>query len=270
MSGKKGDAYLRRIGRDRVTPDDLTNYHQEKHRRNEQRRQIINDIESRELTFKPRINARSQKLEAKLKASNSLRIDPSSKMRQYTGRKASEADTNIIEGPTLMLESDHPYLNNANEFSTVNIPNAVSYTIIFDERSSTEPIHDFIKFYRDDAHVEYYGVNKYFGGLASSPCNWPGVNGRPPLVIDASKFIVHFKSNGTTNDWGFLIKIIPNVKVFDNDNESVKSGNPQISYLGKTYKNSKQQDGDIYNRLYDHGMTGIVAQRDLLVSFRIY
>ena len=277
ISSKTTDKILRRIGREKITPDDLINFQNEKKRRNDERRQIIDEYESRELTFKPRINLRSQKIEAKLQQNQTLLVDPTTRTRQYSGKKSSESDLNIVEGPALMLESDHPYLHNICEYSTVQIPNAVSYTITFDERTSTEPIHDYIKFYRDDAHVEYWGNNKYCGGYGNSSCNWPGVGDRPPLVIHANKFVVHFKSNGSINDWGFLIKIVPMIRrSSDNDSDanSMKSGKPQISHLGKSYRgksdlsvDSQTAEGhDVFNRLYSQGIEKAQAQTELLVS----
>lgn len=73
-----------------------------------------------------------------------------------------------------MYTGDHPYGHNITEYHTVNIPNAISYTISFDEKTSTEPIHDFIRFYRDDTHEEFFGATKYSGGYNGSPANWPG------------------------------------------------------------------------------------------------
>jgi len=37
--------------------------------------------------------------------------------------------------------------------------------------------------------------------------NWPGYGGRAPLTIHANKFVVHFKTNGSLNDWGFKMQV---------------------------------------------------------------
>jgi len=85
----------------------------------------------------------------------------------------------------------------------------VSYSIRFTEETRTEAIYDFVKFYDNETHTEYFGSGKYSGGTNGSSCNWPGVGHRPPLIIPASKFIIHFKTNGSVNDWGFRMQIVP-------------------------------------------------------------
>jgi len=104
----------------------------------------------------------------------------------------------------------------------------------------------------------------------------PFVGDRTALTIHASKFIVHFKSNGTINDWGFRMQVVPLIK-FSNDDESeissVKSGKPQISYLGKTYgkKNDIGPDGTVnppvHDRLYQRGMDKIISNKEVMVSY---
>ena len=127
-------------------------------------------------------------------------------------------------GNPIVVESAHPYKNNTVEYTTVNIHGAISYTIQFDENTRTESIHDYVKFYVDDSHIEHYGSGKYSGGMKVNssgsygsadtggkltPCNWPGVGGRPTLVIPASRFVVCFRTNGSITDWGFKLHAIP-------------------------------------------------------------
>lgn len=104
-SAKASEKYLRRIGRTKITPDDLIKYNQEKKLRNEQRQQIINEVESRELTFKPRMNTKSLKIEAKMKDSQEIVIDPLTRVRSYRTKKTSDNTLNVIEGPVLLLQS---------------------------------------------------------------------------------------------------------------------------------------------------------------------
>jgi hypothetical protein len=85
------------MGRGKATPEDFFQYHQEKLKRNDQRKQIIDEIESRELTFKPQSNSRSQKLQERMALKNSVVTDPQSRVtvevrRQYTGRESTNAD----------------------------------------------------------------------------------------------------------------------------------------------------------------------------------
>jgi hypothetical protein len=94
---KMSEKYLSRMGRGKATPEDFFQYHQEKLKRNDQRKQIIDEIESRELTFKPQSNSRSQKLQERMALKNSVVTDPQSRVtvevrRQYTGRESTNAD----------------------------------------------------------------------------------------------------------------------------------------------------------------------------------
>lgn len=52
------------------------------------------------------------------------------------------------------------------------------------------------------AHTHQGPQKRLSGGSGSE---WPGANGRPPLTIPASRFIVHFHSDATTQDWGFRL-----------------------------------------------------------------
>lgn len=122
----------------------------------------------------------------------------------------------------LIIESEHPYRNNTSEYTTVHVPGAVSYMIYFDEKTSTKPIFDYIKFYDDDTHTRFYGDGKYSGGFNNSSHNWPGVNGKPGLHIPASRFIIYFKTSGSNNDWGFAMHIIPTLLITNNDPNSGK------------------------------------------------
>jgi DNA-binding transcriptional regulator of glucitol operon len=58
---KKSDVYLKKMGRFAPrTPDDLLRYKDEKIRRNIQRKQIVEEVESKELTFKPQLPLKSE------------------------------------------------------------------------------------------------------------------------------------------------------------------------------------------------------------------
>lgn len=65
-SSKTSDLYLKRMGREApIEPEDLFRYQQDKFRRNELRRQILNEIEEKELTFKPQLNEKSVKIQVR-------------------------------------------------------------------------------------------------------------------------------------------------------------------------------------------------------------
>ena len=127
---------------------------------------------------------------------------------------------------THVLESPHPYLDNTDQYTVVETPGALSFTISFDPRSKTEAnygillewnvfclidVHiiflslDFVSFYKDDTHTEKWGDDKYTGGRNGTTANWPGVGGRPPLKIPASRFVFYFKSDGSNNGIELII-----------------------------------------------------------------
>ena len=109
------------------------------------------------------------------------------------------------ENDEVIIESPHPYPDNSETYIAVEVPNALEYTITFDERSRTEKNFDYICFYKNDEHNEYWGDGNYSGRDGDE--NFPGTSDRPPLIIDASRFVVYFKSDGSTNDWGYRIKV---------------------------------------------------------------
>lgn len=113
------------------------------------------------------------------------------------------------EGEEVIVESVHPYPHNANTFLGIQVDHAISYEITFDSRSKTESGCDYIVFYKNDQHSEIWGESKYTGGEGSSSRNFPGTDGRPPLIIPATHFVLHFRSDGSCNDWGYKIQIIP-------------------------------------------------------------
>jgi hypothetical protein len=67
---------------------------------------------------------------------------------------------------------------------------------------------DFVRILKEDSKG-VWGEAKYFGGSVDG--NWPGVAGRPPLVIPASTFVVHFHTapdgsgRASRNRWGFRL-----------------------------------------------------------------
>ena len=81
---KTSEKYLKKIGRKEATPDDFLRYQEEKLRRNEQRKLIIDEIDSKELTFKPQLNAKSLKLQEKLLTVGKIDIDPISRQTVIT------------------------------------------------------------------------------------------------------------------------------------------------------------------------------------------
>jgi hypothetical protein len=62
---KMSEKYLNRMGRKKLKPDDLIKYEEEKLNRREKRKQIIDELENKELTFRPTISVKSVKLQVK-------------------------------------------------------------------------------------------------------------------------------------------------------------------------------------------------------------
>ena len=107
------------------------------------------------------------------------------------------------------VESAHPYSNNTDTYTAVQVPGAEAYRVTFDELTSTERTYDFVKFFKGDDHKEFWGADKYHGGRGSSTKFFPGIGGNPALFIPANRFVVHFHSDGSNNDWGFKFTATP-------------------------------------------------------------
>lgn len=57
-----------------------------------------------------------------------------------------------------VVESSHPYPDNSDTYTVVDIPQCFGYTITFDDKSRTELNYDFITFYKDDRYVDYFYI----------------------------------------------------------------------------------------------------------------
>jgi hypothetical protein len=94
------------------------------------------------------------------------------------------------------IESPHNYNPNMDEHWSVEVPNAEGYTVTFSDLSRTERNYDWVTLYSWDDNTVVYGESKYTGGMGGSERNFPGVDGVPPLVVNAPRFIVYFHSDG--------------------------------------------------------------------------
>ena len=81
----------------------------------------------------------------------------------------------------------------------VEFAGAEGLEVVFSESSKTELNYDYVKFYQDNSHSSYYGVEKYTGGRGGTTSNFPGVGGNPPLYIPSNSFVLHFHSDGSNN-----------------------------------------------------------------------
>ena len=108
-------------------------------------------------------------------------------------------------------ESAHPYPPaDSNTHETVHVEGAVALYVFFDERSCmNNDSDDFVRFYKSDAHTEYWGDKRY-------DSEFPGCNRRPPLRIPAEHFVLHFKSNKkgpSTRKWGYKFVVVRGTEV---------------------------------------------------------
>jgi hypothetical protein len=58
-----------------------------------------------------------------------------------------------------------------------------------------------VRLYKGEDHKEYWGEQKYSGRGGRE--NFPGLKGIPPLEIPGNSFVLHFHSDGSSNDWGY-------------------------------------------------------------------
>lgn len=103
----------------------------------------------------------------------------------------------------IVMESKHDYDHNANDYFPINIPGAKTLKIVFHPDSRSERNYDYMRFYKDDSHSEYYGQDKYTGGRG----NWPGTGSTPPLIIPANSCVIYWRTDSSGNDWGWKLTI---------------------------------------------------------------
>lgn len=227
QASKASDKYLKKIGRDaQVTPDDLFKFEEEKQRRISDRRKIVRELEEKEFTFKPKLNANSIKLIEDLDmkeqaiTNSTVSTDPFDQSTLVTKllrqknilapiSRVGEANSRVVAGKILVLQSKHPYEHNLTEYTPICVTGALAYSVMFDPKTETENIYDYIKFYQDDGHTTQWGNGKYCGGLDDSPSNFPGLKGKAALIVPSSRFVVHFKTNNKVNGWGYKMYITP-------------------------------------------------------------
>jgi hypothetical protein len=159
----------------------------------------------------------------------------------------------VPESPSttpIVIESAHPYPDKAREFKAVEISGALGYSIVFSADSKTEHRNDFVRFYKDDSHSEFWGESKYSGGVGATPHNFPGVGGNPPLIIPSTKFVFHFYSNEHTNDWGYCVTISPQT-----DDIAASESIKKITALSRFHKSLLSLgEQDTYTRSIDESL----------------
>jgi len=148
-------------------------------------------------------------------------------------------DANLLHmGPTkkavVEIESPHPYAPNSDDYWHIEVPDAESYIVSFSEQTCTERNYDFLRFYGwEDQTI--YGEDKYTGGMNNTERTFPGLDGQPPLLINASRFRVFFHSDGSNQDYGFHFKAV--AKLMDNGDglpdNPIQDLNPHPLYIGQ-------------------------------------
>ena len=63
----------------------------------------------------------------------------------------------------VVLESLHPSSLDVGRFIVVDNPGVISYRIAFDERTSMNTENEFVQFFKDDSHKEFWGAGRYSG-----------------------------------------------------------------------------------------------------------
>jgi len=100
----------------------------------------------------------------------------------------------------ITMESDHPYRPNMNDFLVLNIPRADRITIEFDVQTATETNYDYLIFWRDNNRSERWHEAERLTGRSGSE-NWPGQQGRPPLIIEGDSAVIEWHTDGSNEDW---------------------------------------------------------------------
>ncbi|CAM9186377.1 unnamed protein product, partial [Phaeothamnion confervicola] len=117
----------------------------------------------------------------------------------------------VAGGPKrLTIESPHPYPDSFLRFWDVEVEGAEAYEVKFDPKTASEAGYDYLVFLRNRySPDDHFGEPRYSGGREGSDSNWPGMQGRSSLVIDAPRFTIKFTSDASSNAWGFKAIITP-------------------------------------------------------------
>jgi len=123
------------------------------------------------------------------------------------GKGAGAGSVEAEAPPPVIIESPHPYPDASETFTPVEVPGAIGYEIVFASECRTESSCDYVRLFKDDSHNEVWGEDRYHGRDGYQ--NWAGCDGRPALEIPSARFVVHFHSDGSCNDWGYKITAKP-------------------------------------------------------------
>jgi len=125
--------------------------------------------------------------------SSLIRMIPPSRMKSYP------SVTEAVRKNSVVVESLHPYLAYTNKLFTVSIIGAKSISVVFDPQTRTEHSYDWVRFWKDREKKVPVGKGEKFSGRDRDG-NWPGLNGRPPLVVDSDTFYIEWVTDGSNED----------------------------------------------------------------------
>lgn len=92
-----------------------------------------------------------------------------------------------------VFETPHPYPDGMNDGRDIKVDGAESLIIVFDPLSATEQNCDHITFYTDATRT--VAIGETYSGRQGTQ-NFPGAEGRPPLVINQGSVHYFFHSDG--------------------------------------------------------------------------
>ena len=129
---------------------------------------------------------------------------------------ASSGEKESLTG-AMLVESPHPYNNNSDDEERVHFPGAVRISVFFDKQCRSEKGYDYLVLRKEsgggaeagkEKEGNFWGPSeKYMGrpGSDTDGVTWPF---DAPVEIEGDTFFTYFKSDGSTNDWGYKMVCI--------------------------------------------------------------
>ncbi|GAB9466542.1 Hect e3 ubiquitin ligase [Globisporangium polare] len=111
---------------------------------------------------------------------------------------------------TQVFESKHPYTNSVLEYMEVTFSGASTLTVTFDSQCRSEKDCDYLSLFKDRTLTDRWGAYRYSG--EANTANWPGTDGRPPLVIPSDSFTLFWCTDASNVDWGWKFTVTAEFK----------------------------------------------------------
>lgn len=108
---------------------------------------------------------------------------------------------------SFVVESAHNYDDNMDLLQVISTTNTEysGLLIAFDPRTKTEKSYDTLSFRKNLKSEDMWHAEKFSG----QESDWPGVGTHTPLFIPQQECLLHFKSDGGTNYWGYRFVVAP-------------------------------------------------------------